>query len=401
MLPILVQRLRFRFRTAGPLNPWMGPAVRGAVAKLWKDAVCQHPHAFRETQWTYCKGCPHQASCSYGMLMEPDPPAGVTVFTGQDDAIRPMVICPQYPLPSDARIGDFWQVRVTLIGQRAIAQAAEVPRWLEAAGRDPQRGLGPERIGFDLVDRDEHRTRMELPLRISDRVGVWPHLRVRLMTPLILRQTIDGKTRPILQPRFEDLLKASLRSVGRLHALYGTALPDATFAELKAAAASIVTRHAEFHERWQYQHSNRRQLGAQIRWISGWATYAQVPAALAEWLMWGGLLHSGTNRISGNGGWLVDASDSPAALPNDWHSPWPELAPLTDFGQANSVATQPPTSLHPPDDFASRNHRRHGRFALHTTRNRHSLGSPTTLAKSPDTKKPAWNPQRRESQAGE
>jgi len=37
----------------------------------------------------------------------------------------------------------------------------------------------------------------------------------------------------------------------------------------------------------------------------GGGMYGPVPAALAEWLAWGGRVHAGTDRVAGAGGWEV------------------------------------------------------------------------------------------------
>jgi hypothetical protein len=43
-------------QASGRTLPWIGPAIRGMVAKTFKDQVCQQPLPDRETRWVSCRG---------------------------------------------------------------------------------------------------------------------------------------------------------------------------------------------------------------------------------------------------------------------------------------------------------------------------------------------------------
>jgi hypothetical protein len=69
-----VEGLSLGMRDAGPLMPWLGPALRGVVAARLKDRVCRLSAAERQRQGAYCKGCARMAGCPYGETFEPDVP---------------------------------------------------------------------------------------------------------------------------------------------------------------------------------------------------------------------------------------------------------------------------------------------------------------------------------------
>lgn len=52
--------------SAGRLVPWLGPAIRGALAWAVKDAVCRWPVRQRDTHYKTCRGCQHLQACPYG-----------------------------------------------------------------------------------------------------------------------------------------------------------------------------------------------------------------------------------------------------------------------------------------------------------------------------------------------
>src|SRR4051794_26997808 len=95
---IWTEHLRLRLTRTGQLVPWLGLALRGLVGARFKEKVCRHSPRERLERWVHCSGCPHMAECAYGQTFEPDPPAGVEVFHGQEDAARPLVLAPYFPL---------------------------------------------------------------------------------------------------------------------------------------------------------------------------------------------------------------------------------------------------------------------------------------------------------------
>ncbi|MFV2066390.1 MAG: hypothetical protein ACC645_05380, partial [Pirellulales bacterium] len=123
---IFAQCHQFAIRVSrgGALLPWIGPALRGLVAERFKNAVCLQPEAERVSRWKLCKGCPYLPDCPYGRMFEPDPPEDAKVFHGQDDATRPLVLAPYYPLPADVRRGLDIPLRVLLVARNGDLDAA-------------------------------------------------------------------------------------------------------------------------------------------------------------------------------------------------------------------------------------------------------------------------------------
>ena len=74
MLSLLQSRRTPQLTRSGCLLPWLGPALRGLVARRFKAAVCRFSPQEQDTTWRYCKGCPHMAQCPYGQTLEADSP---------------------------------------------------------------------------------------------------------------------------------------------------------------------------------------------------------------------------------------------------------------------------------------------------------------------------------------
>lgn len=299
-LPILETMRRVRVVRGGRLAKWLGPALRGMVALRWKWEVCQQPEAERHTRWRYCKGCPHMATCSYGQCIEPDPPAGVTLPGGANEAPRPFLIAPTFPVSVRAWPGYIFPVRTIFIGA-ARQHAATFERVWEMVLADERLGLGEERVLLQPVHDvvyQEHD--LELPVPTFDVPLAW--VRVRLTAPLSLMV----KKELIRQPTFADLLRAGMRTLGLLCRCAGAPLPDAVFGQLKELAATVPTLDAHFVPFEQGRRSNRQQQEWDIRGMTGEGIYGPVPRSLVTWLQAAGMVHVGTNRIAGAGGWTVE-----------------------------------------------------------------------------------------------
>src|SRR4051812_18428037 len=121
MLYLLHSRRTLRLTASGRLLPWLGPALRGLVARRFKESVCRFSLAEQDTTWKHCKGCPHMSACPYGQTLEADPPPSAQVFVGQDDGTRPIVVAPEYPMPERARPGMAVPVLATFLGATAAA----------------------------------------------------------------------------------------------------------------------------------------------------------------------------------------------------------------------------------------------------------------------------------------
>lgn len=313
MLSVLRQERFIRLLTSGRLLPWVGMALRGMLARHFKSSVCVYSQTEQDSRWRYCKGCPQMASCAYGQCLEPDPPKEVKAFRGQEDGVRPMVLAPAFPLDTHGAADSAIPVRLTLIGTSATAHATSIWQMLDEVGQDPMRGLGQDRILFEMLDEDETPTRhwhqpVDLPLTPSAVGGVVPRLGIDLRAPLFLNNTIKGRKRLNSKPSFGDLLRVSLRTLGALYRLLDQSL-DADFAALKEEAEKVEMAECHFETHRQPHHSSRSKRQSQLRAIVGHAVYRDVPMALARWVLWGGRVHVGQNRVAGAGCWDVAWSD--------------------------------------------------------------------------------------------
>ncbi len=304
-LTVLETARLLRLTRPGRLLPWLGPALRGLAARRFKARVCRFPPAVQQAERLYCKGCPHIAECPYGLTVEPDPPPGARVPPGQEDAVRPLVIAPAFPVPPAGRVGMELPLRVTFIGRGAAAHADAFWEALAEAGRDS--GFDPDGTTFAVgpdpgapaaVQRD-----MVLPVDLSAEAGETAWVKVELISPLVLRAGGTEGRRLVTAPTFADLLRASLRTLGPLCRLYGRPLPDEVFRPLKDLSAAVPTRSAAFRVYEQPKWSNRTEQHGVVRGVVGTATYGPVPRVLVPWLAWGGRLHVGTYRVAGAGGW--------------------------------------------------------------------------------------------------
>jgi hypothetical protein len=303
VLEVMRTTRRLVFTRHGPLLPWMGPALRGLLGWRLKTVFCRQPREEWNGRWRYCAGCPHMAECAYGQTLEPDPPLEAEVFRGQEQAARPMVLCLPFPMPLEARPGLKVPVTLTLVGRLAIAQADHIWRSLNEAGTES--GFDPDHTTFVIEPDGEmvERAMVELPLALDGESLPW--LRVELDAPLLLRSMDEtGRRRHIADPSFADLLRASLRTLGGLFALYDAPLA-ANFAHLKDAAADVPLVESGFESFYQRRWSNRARQARPVHGVVGWGVYGPLPAALMRWLVWGGQLHVGLDRVAGAGGWEV------------------------------------------------------------------------------------------------
>jgi hypothetical protein len=306
VLKVLVAHRTVRLATGGHLQPWLGPAVRGLIAGRWRAAVCRFPVAERVARWPNCTGCPHVHDCAYGRTVEPDPPPGAHVAGGFGDAVRPLVVHPGFPLDEQVRPGYQFPLRVVLVGPQAIAHADEFWEILRQAGGDPNAGLGPDHVLFDLLADGPPGAPVtaSLPTRL-DPADVVPRVRVELTGPLVLRSRDDRDRRHLVtRPTFGELLRACLRTLGPLCRFVGDGpIADEVFRNLKAAAERVPTVRGAWRPFAQVKSSSRSGQQVTVRGVVGWAEYGPLPRALVEWLTWGGRVHVGTHRTVGAGGW--------------------------------------------------------------------------------------------------
>ncbi len=308
-----IEGLALEFLSGGRLAPWLGPALRGVVARVFKDRVCRQPPLQRH-QWTECRGCEYQAHCAYAHCFDPAPSEGA--FAGQLNAIRGVVLEPAFPAPTRAEPGLRVPLRVTCLGDGARLAVGDLLELLLSRGE--RHGLGPDRARFGLVGRAEVAVDRihadQLPSSPHATSGTIPRLTVELTTPLFLKHKLAGAPRTatrsrdrrqtVREPQFVDLVRAALRVVGGAFAHHGTRLP-ADFRAFKEAARAVQCLEASFAPFAQPRVSTRKHERYVMRGCVGRGAYADVPLAFVPWLVLAGRLHVGMHRVGGAGAWHI------------------------------------------------------------------------------------------------
>ncbi|MCS7305953.1 MAG: CRISPR system precrRNA processing endoribonuclease RAMP protein Cas6 [Thermoguttaceae bacterium] len=320
-LLVQTQFLRMEFAAEGRLTPWLGPAVRGMLAMHLKNTLCRWTPEEQQHQWRFCRGCPYQASCAYGLTFEPDPPPDWPLWKGQAEGQRAISLAPFFPVPQWADPGDAVQVRMTLIGRRAVAAGPQILQHITAAGTFFRLGNDRIRVAFTPLEAATdwpaglyRLSAADLDASLQQR-GRIPWLRLELLSPLFLQETQEEKrtSQLVQEPTFFQLFRACLRTVGRAFAQFGHSEDQnpswlenyVCFEALKQLAEPVQTQ-AAFWRPFRQQHLSRRQCQRyQLRGIVGGAVFQEVPAVLLPWLIWGGRLGVGQYRVAGAGTWRI------------------------------------------------------------------------------------------------
>lgn len=335
MLVLTIRGLELEFVESGELFTWLGPALRGCVAEELKDQVCRHPPAERWRRWKRCAGCQHVADCTYAVLFDPAPPPNAKLLSGEG-VTPPLVLAPQLLCaggPGDGRRGTPRAQPGSRVGDRAraarshptvsvspgmrlavasilLGPAVDLAHLvLDVLARAVRtRGLGrtPHRVRAVCADaaaatRQTVRLgRRDLTDPVASDAGIVPRATVELTAPLAIKQY--GKA--CVRPHFNNVFAYSHRQVDRLLRTYDVPLEyDAKALE---ALAGAVPRVAEAWRPFiQPIQSGKGEDHHKFRGVVGWASFAEVPAALLPWLVWGGRLHVGDRRAHGAGGWRV------------------------------------------------------------------------------------------------
>lgn len=310
--------LRLGITGSGHMLPWLGPALRGMVGLELKKRVCRHSPQEQRRSWTRCKGCPLMAGCPYGETFEREAPSGASQFGGQDDAVRPLVLAPYYPLPERADPGLELPLRMVLVGSEAVRHGPALLDAVALGGRNG--GLGYDRIQFRLIAdrgavREDRLGDGDFPSKPDSLSGVVPRLGVGLTAPLFLRKGVpvltdrgsrrrDSSKSPLRCPQFADLFRAALRTIGRLFAIYEQQL-SADFGSLKKAAEGVRMIEHCYEPFRQKKWSTRGEQRYFLHGCTGGGVYANVPLSLLPWILWGGRLNVGGHRVAGAGGWRL------------------------------------------------------------------------------------------------
>ena len=294
-------------RRGGDVLPWIGPALRGIVARQLKNNLCRHAPNERETRWKYCQGCAFAVQCDYAQLYEPDAMASTARYRGQKSTLRPFVLAPCFPINERLRCGDQVGAQAIAVGGRAAQALTPALATLAQAGEHP--GLGPDCVRFDVYSTGPTEQAVlcadDLPESPTQAPGTLPRLTVQLTSPLFLaRRGETGRREMLLQPGLGDLLRAAMRTISAFFAQHGTPL-SADFEALEDAADSATPAESRWKPLRQWRSSHRTRQQYRLLGLTGCAAFHDVPAAVLPWLVWGGRLHVGQHRVAGAGGWHV------------------------------------------------------------------------------------------------
>ena len=316
--------------SAGRLNAWLSPALRGLTGKPLRDQMCLLTSAERielsrlpdpktgqpRRLDLYCRGCEQNAACAYGRVFEADllMQHGRTA-KGVRDGMRFVSIASSFPGPELAEEGQRHQVRLLTIGEEANSLAMPLLNLLAEHG--DRRGLGSDHVRFALdpnsLVREKRSLRSsELPRQICG--ATVPSVEILLGSPLSLKgcDQVGGP-----QPGMKELFDHSLRTVSRVIRECGTepgrldTLGDVDFRGLKDAAAQVECESSQFQWFEQSRSSRRQQQHPDLssKWeFRGWcgsAVFRNVPLALIPWLTWAGHIGIGDSRVCGAGMWCL------------------------------------------------------------------------------------------------
>jgi len=340
-----------KFLTAGKLNPWLGPAIRGMIMKPLREQLCQLPDPERsqrlkstqtDREKLYCQGCRLNASCLYGRFLEPDRQviAGRTRM-GAREGLRGITVAPNFPICGPAEASGELRIRLLGLGENSQELLRQALLTLNRCGQES--GLGPEKVKFEVLAESLQLQQWtlraaDLPCKLEH--GKVPWVKIQLETPLLLRQKSpadqarSNRQAPAAGQRSADakpangvamsasrkylrhvdnqislpaLVQGSIRTVRRALEEYS---PSETWLDFDPkpfyeAAAAVPCEHFCWEPITQARYSSRRDQRWQATGWQGYAIYRDVPVCLLPWLVWGGRLGVGDSRNCGGGLWHV------------------------------------------------------------------------------------------------
>jgi hypothetical protein len=264
------------------------------LLRLWHHVEAQSPAPRRETP-----------------AIAADVPAGPLPTI---DAIRPVVIAPDYLAPVNASPGTILTARATSVGSDA---APHVPAIIEAlADAGLRDGLGPDRVRFPLVNPSPRAEVIavdpaRLPSLASPPSGgpILRRLTILLNSPVFLGEREARDRRMISDPSFATFVPHSIRIIRELFPAAKLDEPEA----VNTAASQMNAVADELRTFRQAKASRRTFRRFDLEGIVGSRTFADVPGAFLPWLTLAGILHVGGHRVAGAGSWTVETHPATTA----------------------------------------------------------------------------------------
>ena len=332
--------------SAGYLNRWFSPAIRGLVLQPLRDHFCglrggrvaaedSDLKTNIRSNSSYCQGCVKNADCSYGRVFEPDLKiiSPQLIRQGAQQGLRGItfatgVLCiaetsSRFDGKSPSDNSKVWVeaetqllVRILSLGTQAIEFVPMVMEALDAFGQST--GLWGQPPVYFKVQPSAIATHSwslrpaTLPTEFCH--GIVPLVTLNLETPLSMKlaSRIDSDRRQFSQstaapPTFRDIFAASHRTVRR--AINEFADPDycndLDVGSFIRASYDVVCIDQDL-DYFTQTRASRRHDGPhqQTGWL-GSMTFRDVPLAYLPWLVWAGRLGIGDSRNVGAGLWHV------------------------------------------------------------------------------------------------
>lgn len=302
-----VVHVRLKLNACGPgrLNPWMGPSLRGLLARPLKARWCHWNPLVRERDYRHCAGCTHQRDCTYAQLLEPattDP-----VVVGRWNLPHRLAIIPDFPAPCEV----LQEGRAVTLGvmlqflEPPLGVIDEVIRCLEHYGH--RTGLGRDHIRFQISSERQVLQHWDwLSSLIGDRRNLpidnlrFCSLRITTATPVTLKR----KGEVVRQPDLGDWTAASLRLVRSLvcrETSEAIGLGAKRVEQFKQVASTATCGTSNWKVVNYERASNRSGDRYRVPAVIGWGEYQNVPMSLARLIAVAGSLGIGQNRVCGNG----------------------------------------------------------------------------------------------------
>jgi len=319
MLPedFRLNRYRFDLEAVDPLHlpAYPGRTFRGGFGHALKKMVCA------EDDRRACTPCRRGNTCPYGYIFEPTLPADSLVFRSMHEITPPFVIDTSQVRQQFYQPGAHLAFEVVLVGRAD----AYLPYFLLAFQELGRMGLGspPGRYVLQRISAvhpwqpDEELVYDGVDLRVgAGNLGVrGPDIVARaellsthqVILHFLTPTRIKHRQQFVTVPAFHVLVRALLRRISTLAAVYCGAVWETNVHSLIAAAEAVAIREQALDWSVQGRFSGRQQQRLDLSGLVGSITYAGNLEPFRSLLMLGALVHVGKAAVLGNGKYRVES----------------------------------------------------------------------------------------------